>query len=105
MKALSRAELLALPPVTNLATLGRALGISEPVVRERNRRGELADLGIRVLRLGAQWRVVTADVLHVLGIKPDMAAAGPATGPAADASDYPIAAQRGEVGAERTAPA
>lgn len=65
---LSRAELLALPPVINLVTLGRALGLSEPVVRERARRDEFAALGIRVLRLGAQYRVPTADVLRLLGI-------------------------------------
>ena len=66
---LSRAELLALPPVINLATLGRALGLSEPVVRERARRDEFAALGIRVLQLGAQYRVPTADVLRFLGIE------------------------------------
>jgi hypothetical protein len=66
---LSRAELLALPPVINLATLGRALGLSEPVVRERARRDEFAALGIRVLQLGAQYRIPTADVLSFLGIE------------------------------------
>jgi hypothetical protein len=66
---LSKAELLELPPVINLATLGRALGLSEPVVRERARRDEFAALGIRVLQLGAQYRVPTADVLQFLGIE------------------------------------
>ncbi len=65
---LSKAELLELPPVINLVTLGRALGLSEPVVRERARRDEFAALGIRVLQLGAQYRVPTADVLRFLGI-------------------------------------
>jgi len=41
--------------VINLVTLGKALGLSEPVVRERARRDEFAELGIRVLRLGAQY--------------------------------------------------
>lgn len=68
---MTRAELLALPPVTDLATLARAFGVSEPVARDRHRRGELERLGIRVLRLGAQWRVVTADLLAVLGVHPD----------------------------------
>jgi hypothetical protein len=67
-RPLSKAELLELPPVINLATLGRALGLSEPVVRERARRNEFAALGIRVLQLGAQYRVPTADVLRFLGI-------------------------------------
>jgi hypothetical protein len=48
---LSKAELLELPPVINLATLGKALGLSEPVVRERARKNEFAALGIRVLQL------------------------------------------------------
>lgn len=67
-RPLSRAELLELPPVINLATLGKVLGLSEPVVRERARRDEFAALGIRVLHLGAQYRVPTADVLRFLGI-------------------------------------
>ena len=45
VKPLTRAELLELAetsPTTNLVMLGRALGVSEPVIRERARRGELA---------------------------------------------------------------
>ena len=72
MKALTRAELLALPAAIDLPTLGRAFGISEPVARERHRLGDFAAMGIRVNRLGAQWRVVTADVLTALGIDPHM---------------------------------
>jgi hypothetical protein len=66
---MSRAEILDLPPATDLRTLGRAFGISEPVARERHRLGEWQRLGIRVLRLGGQWRVVTADIWRVLGIE------------------------------------
>lgn len=68
VKPLSRAELLALPPATDLPTLGRAFGISEPVARERNLKGDWKALGIRVNRLGLQYRVVTADILRALGI-------------------------------------
>jgi hypothetical protein len=71
VKPLTREELLALPPVTNLPTLGRALGLSESVIRERARRGDLDELGVRVLRVGVQWRVVTADIWRLLGIGPD----------------------------------
>lgn len=100
MRPLSRTELLALPPVTTLPMLGRAFGISEPVARERQRRGEWAAMGIRILRLGLQYRVVTADILRALGVDPadapraagdlrpypDMAAAGtPSPVPAAHA--------------------
>ena len=69
MKPLSRAELLALPPATTLVMLGAAFGISEPVARERHRKGEWAEMGIRVHRLGQQWRVITADVWKVLGVE------------------------------------
>lgn len=78
-RSLSRAELLELPPATTLGTLGRAFGISEPVARELHRRGFWAEKNIRVLRLGQQWRVVTADVWRALGVYPDTA-----PGPVAD---------------------
>ncbi len=74
VEPLTRAELLRLPPITNLPTLARALGVSEPVIRERHRLGEIEQLGIRVLRLGSQWRVPTEDILRVLGISRDSAA-------------------------------
>ena len=79
VKPLTRKELLELAetsPTTNLVMLGRALGVSEPVIRERARRGELAALGIRVNRLGAQWLVITADILAYLGITRETATAG-----------------------------
>jgi hypothetical protein len=82
VKPLTRAELLALPATTDLLTLGRAFGISEPVVRERHRRGDFEDMGIRIHRLGAKWRVVTADIWRVLGLTADeISAAEPDTGP------------------------
>jgi hypothetical protein len=71
---MSRAEILALPPTHGLPTLGRILGVSEPVIRERARSGELEALGIKVVKLGAQYRVVTASVLAFLGL--DSAADG-----------------------------
>ena len=80
VKPLTRKELLELAetsPTTNLVMLGRAFGVSEPVIRERAR-GELDELGIRCLRLGAQWRIPTEDILRVLGISRDSETAGPA---------------------------
>jgi hypothetical protein len=67
---LSRAEILALPPTHGLPTLGKILGVSEPVIRERARLGELDKLGIKVVKLGAQYRVVTASVWAFLGLDP-----------------------------------
>jgi hypothetical protein len=78
MKPLSREELRTLPATTDLPTLGRAFGISEPVARERHRRGDFEAMGIRIVRLGAKWRVITADVLQVLNVIPEAAAPSPA---------------------------
>lgn len=81
-RPLTRDELLALPVTTDLPTLGRAFGISEPVTRERHRRGDFEAMGIRVLRLGAKWRVITADIWQVLGIQRETDAAENARGAA-----------------------
>ena len=67
---MSRAEILALPPAIDLVTLGRALGLSEPTIREQARSGRLNELGIRVVRLGARWLVITESVWRFLGIDP-----------------------------------
>lgn len=72
VKPLTRDELIELAkttPVVNLVTTGRAFGVSEPVIREQARNGELERMGVRVLRLGAQYRVPVTDILRVLGIE------------------------------------
>lgn len=79
VQPLTRAEVIKLAadsPVTTLPMLGRALGVSEPVIRQMARSGELDKLGIRCLRLGSQYRVPTADILRVLGIDPEPDSAG-----------------------------
>ena len=73
---MSRAEILALPPVVDLRTLGRVLGVSEPTIREQARSGRLGALGIKVVPIGAQRRVVMASVLVFLGIDPAADGAG-----------------------------
>jgi hypothetical protein len=89
--AMSRAQILGLPPTIGLADLGRVLRISEPTVRAQHRSGELERLGIRVVRLGAQYRVITSSVWAFLGIDPDGQAGG------ADSEELPRigARQRG----------
>lgn len=68
---MTRRELLALPPSVDLVTAGRALGIGRTKTYELAR----ADgLPVRVLRLGSTYRVVTADLLRVLGVEEDDAA-------------------------------
>ncbi|HEX7161897.1 MAG TPA: hypothetical protein VF223_11760 [Trebonia sp.] len=91
---MSRTEILALPPAIDLPTLGRALGVCEPVIRERARRGELEPLGIRVVRLGAQFRVVTQSLWTFLGVQPDETPSGASN----EARPWPAARQRRPTG-------
>lgn len=75
---MGRAELLRLPAAIDLDSANRAIGLG------RSKGYELARLGeypCRVLRLGKKYRVITADLLRLLGIE---AAAG--EGSAADAA-------------------
>ena len=69
VQPLTRAEVLELAETS---------GLSEPVIRERVRRGEISLLGIRCLKLGKQWRVITEDILVFLGITRDTETAGSA---------------------------
>ncbi|MFF8491569.1 hypothetical protein ACF06O_12075 [Streptomyces albidoflavus] len=62
---MSRAELMGLPVAVDLETGNRALG------RGRSKGYELAKRGqypCKVLRLGNAYRVVTADLLALLGL-------------------------------------
>ncbi|MFJ5550503.1 hypothetical protein [Streptomyces sp. NPDC093225] len=68
--ALTRDELLALPPVIDLETAGRAFGLKRSTTYDLARRGELP---VATLRLGRAQRVLTAELLEVLGIQPDTA--------------------------------
>lgn len=72
---MSRQELLALPVSVDLVTAGRALGMGRTVAYELARQGEFP---VRVLRLGNKYRVPTADLLDVLGIRDEDAPADPA---------------------------
>jgi hypothetical protein len=74
---LTREQVLDLPPVVTLATLARALGVSEPTVRAAHRSGELEHLGIKVNRIGVQHRVVTASLHAYLGLDGDSSALAP----------------------------
>ena len=65
VRGMSRDELLALPAAIDLETGNRALGLG------RSKGYELARRGLypcKVLRLGNAYRVVTADLLEVLGL-------------------------------------
>ncbi|MFI6469006.1 integrase [Streptomyces sp. NPDC050516] len=64
--ALTRAELLALPAIIDLETAGYALGLKRSTTYALAKRGELP---VRPLLLGRARRVVTAELLDVLGVQ------------------------------------
>jgi hypothetical protein len=102
-RQLTRAEILALPPVCTLTDLAAALGVSEPTVRSCLRKGELERLGIRVNKLGAQHRVITATVLDHLGLA-DGASAVPPSRRAAGQGKAALRAVGSATGTEDRAP-
>ncbi|WP_445395045.1 hypothetical protein ACSMX9_17600 [Streptomyces sp. LE64] len=64
-KGMSREELLELPAAIDLETGNRALGLGRSKGYELAKRGQYP---CKVLRLGNAYRVVTADLLALLGL-------------------------------------
>lgn len=64
-RGMTREELLALPVAVDLDTGNRALGLGRSKGYELAKRGEYP---CKVLRLGKAYRVVTADLLSLLGL-------------------------------------
>ncbi|WHM37450.1 hypothetical protein [Streptomyces sp. BPTC-684] len=64
-KGMSREELLELPAAVDLETGNRALGLGRSKGYELAKRGQYP---CKVLRLGNAYRVVTADLLNLLGL-------------------------------------
>ncbi|WP_282797067.1 hypothetical protein [Streptomyces sp. CC224B] len=65
LAGMGREELLALPAAVDLDTGNRALGLGRSKGYELAKRGEYP---CKVLRLGKAYRVVTADLLNLLGL-------------------------------------
>lgn len=65
-KGMSREDLLALPVAVDLETGNRALGLGRSKGYELAKRGDAYPC--KVLRLGNAYRVVTADLLDLLGL-------------------------------------
>ncbi|MFJ2638102.1 hypothetical protein [Streptomyces sp. NPDC087511] len=65
VKGMSREDLLALPVAVDLETSNRALGLGRSKGYELAKRGAYP---CKVLRLGSAYRVVTADLLDLLGL-------------------------------------
>ncbi|MGW0711633.1 hypothetical protein ACWD4G_37740 [Streptomyces sp. NPDC002643] len=80
VQGLTRAELLALPAAVDLDTANRALSIGRSTGYSLAKRGEYP---CRMLRLGNAYRVLTVDLLRILGIE-----------------EYPAASPSGETTAE-----
>lgn len=66
--SMTRSDLLALPPAVDLVTAGRALGLGRSKVYQLAQRGEMP---VRTLRLGSAYRVITAELLELLGVQPE----------------------------------
>ncbi|MFD8117279.1 hypothetical protein [Streptomyces microflavus] len=64
-KGMSRGELLELPAAVDLETGNRALGLGRSKGYELAKRGQYP---CKVLRVGNAYRVVTADLLALLGL-------------------------------------
>lgn len=64
-RALSRAEVAALPAVADLVTAGRALGLGRTKAYELARAGRFP---VPVIRSGRTWLVPTAGLLAALGL-------------------------------------
>lgn len=67
LQAMTEAELLALPSVVDLTTVGRAFGIGRTKAYELARVGEFP---VKVLRVGQKFRVPRTAILEALGVKP-----------------------------------
>lgn len=72
------------PATVDVATASRAIGISRSYGYELAKRGEFP---VRSLAVGGKTRVLTADLMRVLGISPESSEAAP--GRAASAHDVP----------------
>lgn len=59
-------EVRALPVTVDLVTAGSVLGLGRAVSYEMNRTGTFP---VKVLKLGRRYRVVTADLLNLLGLE------------------------------------
>ncbi|MFF4532617.1 hypothetical protein ACFY1P_25540 [Streptomyces sp. NPDC001407] len=64
-KGMTREELLTLPAAIDLDTGNRALGLGRSKGYGLAKRGQYP---CKVLRLGKAYRVVTADLLNLLGL-------------------------------------
>lgn len=62
------------PATVDVATASRAIGISRSYGYELAKRGEFP---VRSLTVGGKTRVLTADLMRVLGISPDAREAEP----------------------------
>ncbi|KND33965.1 hypothetical protein [Streptomyces acidiscabies] len=73
VRGLTSDELLALPAVIDLDTSNRALMIGRSTGYGLAKQGEYP---VKVLRLGNAYRVITADLLKLLGLERQQASGG-----------------------------
>ena len=68
MQTITIADTGGLPPTVNLTTAAGLLGIGRTTAYAL---AQADAFPCRVLRVGAQYRVITADLLHLLGLDGD----------------------------------
>ncbi|WP_326593867.1 DNA-binding protein [Streptomyces brevispora] len=84
--AMTRDELLSLPASVDIVTAGRAFGVGRTTAYSLARSGEFP---CQVIRAGRAYRAITADLLRVLHIAPEISEAVAAV--TATASSEPTA--------------
>ncbi len=75
MNDLSIKALYELPPTVDISTAARAIGLGRRKAYELAKRGEFP---CRLLRIGTQYRVPTAELLGLLGLPAGPTTTGPA---------------------------
>lgn len=84
---LTRDELLALPASIDIVTAARAFGVGRTTAYALARSGKFP---CKVLRAGKAYRVITQDLLRVLGITPENSDGARSSHPAPSDENTPI---------------
>ncbi|MBO0917505.1 helix-turn-helix domain-containing protein [Streptomyces laculatispora] len=74
-RPLTRTEVLALPAVVDIETAARAFGLGRTTAYALAKSG---DFPCQVIRAGRAYRAITADLLRVLHISPEISEAAAA---------------------------
>lgn len=79
-------DLRALPPALDLVTAAKALGIGRTTAYSLARRDEFP---CRLIKVGSQYKVPTAELLRLLGLAPEASAGAEAGAGGCERNDCP----------------